>query len=341
MRVDDLRDRLATLALVVVILGSGASLRAQENKSDNGEPEDMLFFFAEGNPESGGPFKVQLSDHWLGIAGDSADDVLRAQLKLPEGQGYVVTQIQPASPAEKAHLEKNDVLLSIGDKNIGALPDLVAVIEDNKDKELELTLLRGGERRILKVTPTKRPEPAAPGDQPDVRRAVGKWINRMPGNPEGRMRMFNFGPGMVWNQAGGGGFFVDQAEFPKDLTVTITKSGSAPAEIVAKQGDKEWKTTDEKLDDLPEEIRSHVSGLFGRPQFAVRHVAPQVWNAPAPGRVEWSFAEPQRRERLRARGADVNERLDHLREQLDNLKQQLDDLREEPAPSAGVKVEGK
>lgn len=340
MRVDDLRDRLATLALVVVILGSGASLRAQENNPDNREPEDMLFFFAEGNPESGGPFKVQLSDHWLGIAGDSADEVLRAQLKLPEGQGYVVTQVQPASPAEKAHLEKNDVLLSIGDKNIGALPDLVAVIEDNKDKELELTLLRGGERRILKVTPTKRPAPTGPGDQPDVRRAVGKWINRMPGNPEGRMRMFNFGPGMVWNQAGGDGFFVDKAEFPKDLTVTITKSGSAPAEIVAKQGDQEWKTTDEKLDALPEEVREHVAGLLGRPQFAVVH--PPRWNAAAPGRVvEWSFAEPPRRERLRARGTNVNERLDHLREQLDNLKQQLDDLREEPAPAAGAKVEDK
>jgi hypothetical protein len=66
------------------------------------------------------------------------------------------------------------------------------------------------------------------------------------------------------------------------------------------------------------------------------------WNAPAPGHVEWSFAEPpQRRERLRARGADVNERLDHLREQLDNLKQQLDDLREEPAPAAEGKSGGK
>ena len=53
-------------------------------------------------------------------------------------------------------------------------------------------------------------------------------------------------------------------DFPKDLTVQINKQGTKPAEIHVKRGDKSWDVTEEKLDDLPEDIRGHVQQMLGR-----------------------------------------------------------------------------
>src|SRR5262249_8807239 len=47
---------------------------------------------------------------WLGLQPDDLPDELRAQLDLAEGEGLLVSQVLPGSPAEKAGLKKNDIL---------------------------------------------------------------------------------------------------------------------------------------------------------------------------------------------------------------------------------------
>src|SRR5207244_10407192 len=56
-----------------------------------------------------------------------------------------------------------------------------------------------------------------------------------------------------------------KTEFPKDLSVQINKEGNQPAKIHVKRGDKEeWQVTDDKLKDLPEDVRPHVERLMGK-----------------------------------------------------------------------------
>jgi membrane-associated protease RseP (regulator of RpoE activity) len=326
MSIEDLRDRLGWLAMVALVLGSGAVARAQDPASKDrlAQQEDLVYFLQDDAPEGGERLNLRLSDYWLGVSGDTAEPALRAQLKLGEGQGFLVTGVQEDSPAAKADVEKFDVLLLVDGKNVGELKDLVTVVDENKDKEVELTLLRAGEKRSVKLTPVKRPnaKPAAPdGPNPGE---LDRWINRMPGH-RGRVQLFNVGPGRMADHFA---VFTQKAEFPADLGVTIDKQGNTPAKIVVKRGDHEWTTTDDKLESLPEDVRGHVAGLLGHPSGGPN--------------ISWQMAAPQpavpgprmriqtlpRMERLQMRGPGENDRLEELTKQLDELRKSVDELRE-------------
>jgi S1-C subfamily serine protease len=86
----------------------------------------------------------------------SADGVLRAQLRLPEGTGVVVTQVVPNGPAHQAGVEQHDVLLS-GDGNpVAGGEDLDKVLRSAKtDAPLTLKLLRRGQTLEKQVTPKR------------------------------------------------------------------------------------------------------------------------------------------------------------------------------------------
>ena len=53
--------------------------------------------------------------HWIGMLGGPATPELRAQLDIPEGQGLLVRQVVPDSPAAKAGLQDFDILLKAND----------------------------------------------------------------------------------------------------------------------------------------------------------------------------------------------------------------------------------
>src|SRR5215469_9238171 len=53
---------------------------------------------------------------WLGVSTEEAPDVLSAQLGLSPGDGLVILFVQPESPASKAGLQKNDLLVEFGDQ---------------------------------------------------------------------------------------------------------------------------------------------------------------------------------------------------------------------------------
>ena len=55
-----------------------------------------------------------------------ADDAVRAQLKLPEGQGLVVTSVADGGPAAKAGLKANDILLTLDGKPLAKPEDLLS-----------------------------------------------------------------------------------------------------------------------------------------------------------------------------------------------------------------------
>ena len=56
---------------------------------------------------------------------------------------------------------------------------------------------------------------------------------------------------------------IKRGEFPKDLSIQINKEGDKPAKIHVKQGDREWNVTEDKLGELPDDVRPHVHHFFG------------------------------------------------------------------------------
>jgi membrane-associated protease RseP (regulator of RpoE activity) len=243
------------------------------------------------------------SAYWIGVIGDPVDAPLRAQLKLKD-QGLWVREVVPDAPAAKAGIKVNDILLAVGDKELSDVGGLADAVEKSEGKEITLHLLRAGEKQAVKVTPAKRDKASRTEDLPgDVRR----WFELHRAGPDGwRAEMLR--PGVL-------GLRVHTSQkLPKDMTVTITKEGESPAKIVVKQGDKTWETTEEKLKELPDEVRKHVAPMV-RPGtgFFTEKVLP-----PAP--VELPPLGPRASERR------LEKQVDELKKQIDKLQKAVEEL---------------
>ena len=90
---------------------------------------------------------------WLGVGTEEAPEALASQLKLKKGQGLVVTYVGPDSPAAKAGLQKNDVLLEL-DGQMLVLPAQLRKLVHNRiqGEEVILKILRAGKEEELKAT---------------------------------------------------------------------------------------------------------------------------------------------------------------------------------------------
>jgi S1-C subfamily serine protease len=101
--------------------------------------------------------RLQPHGPWVGISVGPADGVLRAQLRLPDGTGVVVTQVVPNGPAQQAGVEEHDVLLSINDKPVAGGEDLDRILHSASPDgpPLRLKLLRRGQPVEKQVTPRK------------------------------------------------------------------------------------------------------------------------------------------------------------------------------------------
>src|SRR5438874_6313128 len=145
-------------ALFGILLGA-YSARAQE-----AQPSGDLRDPAIGRPAQGqDPFSVSLNfdrqadlatvaayrDWRIAALWDSADDMLganlqpvgealRAQLDLPAGQGLVVEGLRGDGACAWAGLQQNDILLSVADKPLGTVGDLIKQLKAAGDSPVAL-----------------------------------------------------------------------------------------------------------------------------------------------------------------------------------------------------------
>jgi serine protease Do len=80
------------------------------------------------------------------------------ELKLPVRGGVTVTRINPDSPAQKAGLEIDDVILEIAQQRVFTPEDFRSVVEQlPADKAYPVTILRSGAKQTLEITPVISP----------------------------------------------------------------------------------------------------------------------------------------------------------------------------------------
>jgi membrane-associated protease RseP (regulator of RpoE activity) len=272
-----------------------------------------------GDPQGGLAFAdaAELSPYWIGVGCEPASAALRAQLKLPEDEGLVVLSVAENSPAAAAGLQVNDVLLAAGDTPLKSVADLVRVVDNAKETDITFKLLRGGESTTLVIRPAKRPDaaalapvPAAPGTGVGRAARALRWL----------------APGVVMGR---------ELFLPKDMSVTITVEHGKPARIAVKKGDQSWEVEQDKLNELPPEIRGPVQGLLmSMPRLAAGIVPPSVEvevfgegeppNGGAPARI-FRWLAPN------AQDAQLEQRLDELKRQIDELRKAIEELNKKQA----------
>jgi membrane-associated protease RseP (regulator of RpoE activity) len=90
---------------------------------------------------------------WLGVGLDEPDEALCAQLGLKDGAGLLVTYVAGDSPAEKAGLQKNDVLLEMEGQTLLVPAQLQKLVQARKEgDQVTLKFLRGGKEDSVNAT---------------------------------------------------------------------------------------------------------------------------------------------------------------------------------------------
>jgi len=93
----------------------------------------------------------------LGVRLAPLSDVLADQLGLDAHQGALVAEVEAGSPAEKAGVKANDVLVKVDGKNAAGIEGIRATVADAlKKKEFDVEVLRHGKRETLKVQSSDR-----------------------------------------------------------------------------------------------------------------------------------------------------------------------------------------
>jgi hypothetical protein len=219
------------------------------------QEEPLFAIFADGAAEEASPY-------WIGVQLEPPTEIVKQQLNL-EG-GMVAVHVFEGSPAEKAGLKANDIILKAGDIYVKEPGDLLKSVSAAKESEITLIVLCRGKETTIKVTPAKRPQEdnvrAVREAEAEQREAVRKLEAALSfykqksalGGDAPAVDVVRVRPGVVAGHA------VTPTDLPKDVTVTITKEGSKPAKITIKKDGKEIETTEDKLGQLPEEIRGYV-----------------------------------------------------------------------------------
>jgi C-terminal processing protease CtpA/Prc len=89
----------------------------------------------------------------IGVNLSEADDTLRSQLRLASGEGLVVNEVVTDSPADKAGIQKNDVLIKLDEKRLTTAAAVNAQIQEVRDRKVPMALYRGGREIVVEVAP--------------------------------------------------------------------------------------------------------------------------------------------------------------------------------------------
>lgn len=135
--------------LSVIILAAGVSLAQQPAPPAAPEPPDEpleqnFSFFIDGTG-------------FLGVYAENIDRENMGRYRMGQVRGVGVTQVVKDSPAEKAGLRKDDVILRIDGENITSVRKLNRIVSElAPDQSVKITVSRGGSEQEITATIGKR-----------------------------------------------------------------------------------------------------------------------------------------------------------------------------------------
>lgn len=231
-----MKARSVALVFVVVLFCVGTSLRAESKSSDERA--------------------------YIGVRIDRSPlpELLTKHLGLSPNQGVRITNVQRGGPADKARLERDDIIISFEGDDIVGYEDLIdAVQEAGVGTQVSLEVIHLGKHKTveLKLAPLDKDADWKYPPEPEL---MQTW---RPG------RVFRFKPGdKDWIEIPLGDVEIDINKLFKELytfhhtddgeSYTITIAGNPDDEdtqITVRIGDTEYKTTVKDLDMLPDRFR--------------------------------------------------------------------------------------
>ena len=89
---------------------------------------------------------------WLGISGLSITGQVAAHYELPVDRGVFIANVAPSSPAGKAGIREQDIILEFDDKRVDHVEELQRILQQRKPGDrVGLTVQRGSRKGRLEV----------------------------------------------------------------------------------------------------------------------------------------------------------------------------------------------
>ena len=285
------------------------------------------------------------SRYSLGIMIGAVDPLLRRH--LPFKHGILIIKVAKASPAEKAGLLVDDILLSVNQKPVTD-PDMVTkFIREQGRKKLHLKILRAGKTTNVIVMPEPLSsflfmEERTSSDHPEAFKNITAAQKDRIDHLNLDLRYIH--PGILVGNP-------NPVQLPKGLEVTIKHTGGEKSPILTiKKGDEVWETTPDTLlkkgsfvkteslvpvlsylgfhNYLPssKQIRGPIQGKV---PYRINFPQPAFTNLGQPGSVRTGRFESNRLDRWDFnRPAISSQRLEKIERQLEAIQKQLRELSE-------------
>lgn len=126
------------------------------NEEEEQDPKVQVFEDSGNSSDDDLQFFSFSSGGWLGVGVSEVSSAKVKELKLPEERGAVLGKIVPDSPAAKAGLQENDVVLEVNGQRVEGAEQFRRMIHEiPSGRTANLTVWRGGRSQNIKVTLSK------------------------------------------------------------------------------------------------------------------------------------------------------------------------------------------
>ena len=140
----------------------------------------------------------KVPSHWIGVLLSPVPTPLAAHIG---SDGLMITNVVKDSPADRAGLQRYDVVVAFDGQKTDGMKDLTEAIADvGVDMRTEIVVIRSGERQKLRIAPAKRPDSIAweyKYDMPEediIDQSLKLRGHRLRTGPGGHWIMENLGP---------------------------------------------------------------------------------------------------------------------------------------------------
>ncbi len=92
---------------------------------------------------------------WLGVKIQTITPEIAESLSLGNPEGALISDVVPTGPAEKAGIKAGDVITAIDGEAVDSPGDLARAINNKKEGDVTLTVIRNRSQQTFRVTPAE------------------------------------------------------------------------------------------------------------------------------------------------------------------------------------------
>lgn len=200
----------------------------------------------------------------ISLDGNGLPDLLVKHLRLSEGEGVRIENVVMDSPADKAGLERDDIVVEFEGKKVGDVDELIeAVLKCEAGQEVSLEIIHLGEHKTVKLKLEQAPEDFQwkYAVEPEIvqKWTPGRFFRLKPGDEDWIEMSFGAGPDAVFKDVDK---YLKQvhtfhySDAGEDYEITIKGNPrDEDSQVIVKVSKTEHKTTVKDIDKLPEKYR--------------------------------------------------------------------------------------